>query len=233
MENMSRKKIETEVYRDLYLRSGNRCAFKNCRHELVDKNGIFCGEIAHICAANPRGARYDANMTDDERASYDNLILLCPTHHTKIDKKKGEAIYTVEVLKKMKADHEKKFSGIIDAMIEKFPLRSSSDNESQCVNCKRITAVLNWGLNEEELVYTVQQFNKLFSWFKEKELNFEPAYLFTKILKFSKKPKIACTSRTLNETEFKTRLEPKSLSNYEPMLGILIDKGLVSRLPED
>ena len=44
-------------------------------------------------------------MSDIEVNDYDNLILLCPTHHTLIDKE--DKIYTVEVLRQMKQEHEK------------------------------------------------------------------------------------------------------------------------------
>lgn len=43
-------------------------------------------------------------MDDTERAAYENLILLCPTHHTLID----GGNYTVEGLKEMKRTHEAK-----------------------------------------------------------------------------------------------------------------------------
>jgi len=41
-------------------------------------------------------------MTNDQRRHYDNLILLCPNHHTVTNDEKK---YTVDGLKKMKADH--------------------------------------------------------------------------------------------------------------------------------
>lgn len=59
--------------------------------------------IAHIAGLNPGSARYDPQMTDNERNSGENLILLCPTDHTMID---GDpSYYTVEYLKKIKFDH--------------------------------------------------------------------------------------------------------------------------------
>lgn len=61
--------------------------------------------MAHIEGENPGAARYNANMTDEERNNYQNLILLCPTHHTIIDKDESE--YTVGKLKQIKKDHEK------------------------------------------------------------------------------------------------------------------------------
>jgi len=44
-------------------------------------------------------------MSDNKRNSYDNLIILCPTCHKKIDKDPDE--FTVKKLKQIKLDHEK------------------------------------------------------------------------------------------------------------------------------
>ena len=57
------------------------------------------GEIAHIEGLNPDSPRYNPNMTNKERNSYVNLIILCPTCHTKIDKDPN--YYTVEKLKQI------------------------------------------------------------------------------------------------------------------------------------
>ena len=64
------------------------------------------GEMAHICGKRPGANRYDAIQTDAERDDYQNLILLCPTHHRLIDREENEAVYTVENLHKMKTEHE-------------------------------------------------------------------------------------------------------------------------------
>lgn len=50
------------------------------------------------------GPRGESPMTAAERDEYSNLILLCPTDHTVIDKAPDD--YTVESLHKMKEDHE-------------------------------------------------------------------------------------------------------------------------------
>ncbi len=68
-----------------------------------DGKGATFFVIAHIAGLNSGSARYNPNMTDTERNSSENLILLCPTDHNKID---GDPIYyTVEYLKKIKRDH--------------------------------------------------------------------------------------------------------------------------------
>lgn len=83
--------------------SMNQCAFPGCEKALIypELHGVL-GEICHIRAANPKGPRYLAEMTDDERYDHDNLVLLCPTHHTWIDRLEPH-IYTAEALHEMKA----------------------------------------------------------------------------------------------------------------------------------
>jgi len=83
----------------LYFRSGNQCAFPRCNRELVeekaesDKHSIV-GIICHIKGQKPRSARYDPNMSDEERNGVDNLVVFCPTHHKIVDDQPNE--YTVE-----------------------------------------------------------------------------------------------------------------------------------------
>lgn len=50
---------------------------------------IVVGHEAHIVAEEDDGPRGDPSMPVSERNAYPNLILLCPTHHTLIDKDNG------------------------------------------------------------------------------------------------------------------------------------------------
>ncbi|MCD4850585.1 hypothetical protein LN996_07165 [Arthrobacter sp. AK01] len=65
---------------------------------------IVLGEEAHIVAREPDGPRGESPLTAAERDDYSNLILLCPTDHTLIDKAPED--HSVEALLKIKADHE-------------------------------------------------------------------------------------------------------------------------------
>jgi HNH endonuclease len=98
----------TELKR-LFARSGNRCAFSDCRRVLVvegpsGEQPVILGDVAHIVAASPAGPRGDPFMVPANRNRYENLILLCNTHHQLIDDQ--VATYTPERLRAMKADHE-------------------------------------------------------------------------------------------------------------------------------
>ena len=101
---MARKPISIKVIKELYAKSGNQCEFPNCTVKLFGGDGN-ANEICHIEGVNPGSARYNPDLSEDEVNSISNLILLCPTHHTLVDK---DSQYTVEQLKKIKAEHETK-----------------------------------------------------------------------------------------------------------------------------
>lgn len=85
--------------------SGNVCAFPGCQVPIVEASGTMTGEICHIKAQNPQGPRYDPNQTEEQRHSYENLILLCRRHHKVVD---NEAeVYDVVALKEIKTIHER------------------------------------------------------------------------------------------------------------------------------
>lgn len=88
----------------LWGRSGNRCAI--CKLELTpDGDKETLGEMAHIVARSKKGPRGDRSLTSAERDKYNNLILLCPTHHKEIDKNHRD--WPVEKLLEEKEKHEK------------------------------------------------------------------------------------------------------------------------------
>ncbi|WP_290725115.1 NACHT domain-containing protein [Fibrobacter sp. UBA2449] len=97
------RNISQNTIKRLYGLSGNVCANPKCRNPLVTEDNQI-GEIAHICAASPDGPRYDSKMTDDERRSIDNLILLCETCNKLVDS--NEKDYPVSLLKEWKNNHE-------------------------------------------------------------------------------------------------------------------------------
>lgn len=64
------------------------------------------GVAAHICAASPKGPRYDATMTSGERKSASNGVWLCQRCAKLIDN--DEQRYPVALLRRWKTDHEAK-----------------------------------------------------------------------------------------------------------------------------
>jgi hypothetical protein len=108
----------------LWSNAAGRCAFRGCDQRLSveqasDTAPYTIGEMAHIKGKNPGSNRYDSIQNDDERDHYLNLILLCPTHHTEIDKPENESKYSVEWLINAKQNHEK---WVISKLTEKQQL---------------------------------------------------------------------------------------------------------------
>lgn len=101
----------------------NECAFPSCSVRLLEHladaavegnegetggtsgETVVIGEEAHIRSGQEGGPRYDANYDSKLIDTYENLILLCPTHHTLIDKDNGRG-FSVRDLVKMRRGHE-------------------------------------------------------------------------------------------------------------------------------
>jgi hypothetical protein len=97
------------VAKTLFALSGNVCAYDGCEEKLTDPSWTTVkADIAHICGDRPGAQRFDPSMTDAERDSFDNLILLCPNHHRMIDGLEPER-HTVEMLREMKQRHESRW----------------------------------------------------------------------------------------------------------------------------
>lgn len=89
----------------LFALSGNNCAFPKCTQPTVDDTSEkVMGEVCHIRARRPGGPRFDETQSNSERHHFDNLLLLCPTHHNVVDA--DEESYTIERLLSMKQNHE-------------------------------------------------------------------------------------------------------------------------------
>lgn len=91
----------------LWGRAANRCAI--CKDKLSeDKRSVsesfILGEQAHIVAEENYGPRGVSSLSIEERNSYPNLILLCPTCHTKIDKNVDD--FPTERVHMLKSEHE-------------------------------------------------------------------------------------------------------------------------------
>lgn len=107
MANTKGRNYSRLTLKRLYALSGNQCAFPDCPVMFLNwEDDTNLSNICHIEDANSsthKADRYNPNMTDKERADYQNLLLLCPNHHIETN---NTDIYTVEALIKMKRDHE-------------------------------------------------------------------------------------------------------------------------------
>jgi hypothetical protein len=61
------------------------------------------GKMAHIVAHSNSGPRADASFPNSERDRYENLILLCGTHHDTVDGQPNS--YSIADLKQWKSEH--------------------------------------------------------------------------------------------------------------------------------
>src|SRR5437879_11220425 len=80
-EEVKRLQPKPEVLRELFLKSGNLCAFPGCNHLIMDPDGVFIGQLCHIEAAEKGGERFNPNQTNEDRRALDNLVLFCYEHH--------------------------------------------------------------------------------------------------------------------------------------------------------
>jgi hypothetical protein len=91
----------------LWARAAGICSNPDCRQDLTvileGSESYNIGEMAHIIAKRPSGPRGRKGIGGSN--TYHNLILLCPTCHTRADKAPRE--YPEELLKGWKADHER------------------------------------------------------------------------------------------------------------------------------
>lgn len=103
----------------LFMLSRGRCYVPECPAKVI--RNVETGpevnvEIAHIVAHEDGGPRSDPKMSEKERRSFSNLILLCGPHHKMIDRKGSEKIFTVEVLRKWKVDREGDYAAELEGL---------------------------------------------------------------------------------------------------------------------
>lgn len=115
MEQKKARRLSEADRKALWGLSRAECAFPGCQQRLVeslmdrttgDEFTTIVGVEAHIRAFSEHGPRFDPDYPDDRLESYENRILLCPTHHTMVDAKGGSG-FDVPSLLKMKREHEK------------------------------------------------------------------------------------------------------------------------------
>ena len=121
----SRQNIPPKTRRILDIRSLKQCAYPDCTNALVEpgvggSGPAVTGDVCHIHAVKPGGARWKAGLTKKELNSPANLIFLCKHHHSIVD---GQSeYYTAEMLKEWKREHEtretSKLSGDLDVVRE-------------------------------------------------------------------------------------------------------------------
>jgi hypothetical protein len=99
--------ISNKTRKILWGRSGNRCAI--CKNEIVinstpkDDESVVAEEC-HIISPQANGPRHDPLYPSEKLDDYENLILLCRTHHKLIDDQ--VLTFTANILRQIKSNHE-------------------------------------------------------------------------------------------------------------------------------
>jgi hypothetical protein len=112
MAASNRDDFPRDVKNALALRAGHVCSFEGCGQSTAGPSAeasdavTIIGVAAHICAAAPRGPRYDSTMTSEERSNIANGIWLCSNHAVIIDR--DVVTYTPDKLRAMKCKHEER-----------------------------------------------------------------------------------------------------------------------------
>ena len=120
-KKVARKSIPIPQQKLIWAYSAGQCSFPGCPTrtlvpESASDGATVIGEVAHIHSYEDDGPRADITLSLTARNGYANLLLLCPNHHTLVDKQ--PATYTAPMLKQWKAETEKK---VTDALRNAMP----------------------------------------------------------------------------------------------------------------
>ena len=100
--------IAEQTKRMLLSKSGGYCQRPACRSELFrffeSGSVVSISEMAHVISRSESGPRGEADISASLRDEFENLILLCPTCHTLIDKAEGE--FPPSLIRQWKEGHE-------------------------------------------------------------------------------------------------------------------------------
>lgn len=100
--------ISDRTKRLLWSRSGGYCQNPGCHRDFFvffqDGKVSSLEELAHVIGQSDQGPRGKSELSAAERDEYENIILLCPTCHSIIDKNPMQ--FPVEMLRDWKHRHE-------------------------------------------------------------------------------------------------------------------------------
>lgn len=117
---------------------------------IVGKVPVCNLEIAHIRAISPGGPRYEESMSEPQRNSFENLILLCHPHHAIIDGP-GWREFPVKLLEEWKAAHEKagraelsKLTGITEQRLQEIVIDAFESSTKRVENALAKFEQMDW-----------------------------------------------------------------------------------------
>jgi hypothetical protein len=104
---MSERRYAAGTLTALASLANGTCYWPGCPEPVavfIDEKPVHNLHMAHIRGFKPTSARYDPEMTDEERNSFPNLTLLCKPHHYIVDTEADK--YPVELLHEWKSGRE-------------------------------------------------------------------------------------------------------------------------------
>ena len=101
----------------LWGRAAGHCSFPGCNEDCsiyLKKTGYtIIGEMAHVIPRSPSGPRGGTALVGEN--TYENLILLCPNHHTTVDKAPDD--FPAELLLRWKSEHEARIHAALESPV--------------------------------------------------------------------------------------------------------------------
>lgn len=116
---------DAHTQRQLFAASGGYCQNPSCNIELfidLPEKRFHVAEMAHVFAAMDEGPRANVKLSREERGAFDNLILLCPLCHTKIDK--APEAYPDAMVLEWKRNHASRLQSVFG--VRHFDTRSAA-----------------------------------------------------------------------------------------------------------
>ncbi len=109
--------ISTVVKRKLWASSGGYCGKPDCNKDLFSffesSEIINIEEFAHIKSQSKNGPRGINELPINQRDEFDNIILLCPTCHSTIDK--NPHLFPDDIIKQWKKNHMERIKNLFHA----------------------------------------------------------------------------------------------------------------------
>ncbi len=100
------------------------------------------GKVAHIYAAEKGGARFEENMSNEDRRAIENLFVVCANCHDVIDDKANEDKFPAELLKRYKKQHEERFRKAELQFLEEYADLTQQTMPKMPNNLKRLSKAL-------------------------------------------------------------------------------------------
>ncbi len=121
--------ISSKVQKLLLAKSGGYCQNPGCNgdifHYFEDGKLTSIEELAHIIAQQVGGPRGSTNEKITNRDEYENILVLCPSCHSLVDKEPEQ--FPIGMLRSWKTNHENRIKSVFQAPI--YPDRNSLRTE--------------------------------------------------------------------------------------------------------